>query len=163
MDDINFFSKVHEAYKESFEFLQDLGIFGTESSSRMRKLWIVFIITLVMIYPNIAFLSGYGSVENFAKFVEQTVKCMALLDITVRLINLKISQKKIMEIAGLFHELKKFDENEIVEKSEFALSHLMKYCLGAELFFGTFYCRGGQKNKVKSRIHSKTDLIIPEN
>jgi hypothetical protein len=37
MDDINFFSKVHEAYKESFEFLQDLGIFGTESSSTLGE------------------------------------------------------------------------------------------------------------------------------
>jgi hypothetical protein len=140
MDDSKFFSKVHEAYKESFEFLQDLGIFGTENSSKKRKLWILFIITLVIFYPNFGLWLGYGSVESFGDFVEQTVKCMALLDVTVRQINLKIWQKKIIEIAGSFQELQKFDEHEIVKKSEFALRHLMKYCLGAELFFGTFYC-----------------------
>jgi hypothetical protein len=139
MDDSKIFSKTHEAYKESFEILEDFGIFGTGNPTKMEKLWKVFI-SIVILYPPLAFLLGYGSVESFGKFVEYTALFVALFDVAVRVTNARIWQNKIIEIAELFQELKKFDESEIIRKSEITLKRVMKFWLFGEIFLATFYC-----------------------
>jgi hypothetical protein len=139
MDDSTIFSKVHEAYKQSFEILQDFGVFGVKNPTKMRKLWNVFII-MVLLYPIIAFIFGYQWIGNFGEFVEHTSMLVALVNILIQQINIRIHQSKIIEIATWFQELKKFDENDIVKKSEFFMKRTMKIWYTVQIFSGTFYC-----------------------
>jgi hypothetical protein len=118
--------KTSEAYRENFEVF---GIFGME---QIGKMWTTFTI-MVLLYPNVAFIFGYKSIERFGDFVEHTAVFVLLFGVFVQLINVWIRQNKIIEIAELFQELKKFDENEIVKKSEFVLERTMKIWLVLEM------------------------------
>ncbi len=132
MDDSKIFSKTHGAYRESFEILQDFGIFGAE---KIGKLWTAFTI-MVLLYPNVAFIFGYKSISRFGDFVEHTATFVLLFGVFVQLINVWIRQNKIIKIAERFQELKKFDENDIVRKSELLLERTMKIWLVLEIFLG---------------------------
>jgi hypothetical protein len=139
MDNSKIFSKVHEAYKESFEILQIFGIFGTKDPTRMGKLWSVFIVLAVLLCPFIALLLSHSAIKNFGEFIEHTAFIVTYFSVLVQLINIRFRQSKFIEIATLFQELKKFDENDIVRKSEFFMERIMKIWLVSEFIFGTFY------------------------
>jgi hypothetical protein len=136
MDDSKIFSNIHGAYKESFEILQGFGIFGAEN---MGKLWTTFIV-MILLYPPLAFIFGYKSIDRFGDFVEHTAVFVLLFGVFVQLVNVGIRQNKIIKIAELFQELKKFDESDIVKKSEIFLERTMKIWLDLEIFLDTFYC-----------------------
>jgi hypothetical protein len=116
MDDSKIFSKVHEAYKDSFEILQIFGIFGTKDPTRVVKLWTVFIILATLLGPFIALLLSYSAIKEFREFIEHTALIVTFFSVLVQLINIRFRQSKFIEIATLFQELKKFDENNIVRK-----------------------------------------------
>jgi hypothetical protein len=139
MDDSKIFSKVHEAYKESFEILQDFGIFGSENLTKKEKLWTVFVV-MVLLYPAISFIFGYQWITNFGEFVEHTSMFIACVNILAQLVNMRIHQKKIIRIATWFQELKKFDENDIVKNGEFSMNRIMKFWLMVQIFSAAFYC-----------------------
>jgi hypothetical protein len=139
MDDSKIFSKVHEAYKESFELLQDFGVFEVDNLTRLGKLWTVLIL-MVLLYPIIAFIFGYQWITNFGEFVEHTSMFIACVNILVQLVNMRIHQKKIIQIATWFQELKKFDENDIVKNGEFSMNRVMKFWLKVQIFSAAFYC-----------------------
>jgi hypothetical protein len=139
MDDSKIFSKIHEAYKESFEIFEIFGVFEVKNPNWKIKMWTVFI-TILMSYPSLALILGYKSIENFDEFIEHTAIFGIVFNVLVQLINLKIWQNKIIEIATSFQELKKFDENDIVKNSEFFIKRFVKIRLVSELLLGSFYC-----------------------
>ncbi len=72
MDNSKIFSKIHETYKESFQFLQIFGTFGMKQFTRDRKLVTIFAILWIIVYPLISFIFGFTSIRNFGQFVELT-------------------------------------------------------------------------------------------
>jgi hypothetical protein len=60
--------------------------------------------------------------------------------VVVRFINIAIHRRKIVEIAELFQELKKFDENEIVKKAEFSLNRMQNIWFVGSILAAEFYC-----------------------
>jgi hypothetical protein len=139
MNDSKIFSKIHEAYKKSFEIFEIFGVFEVKNPNWKIKMWTVFI-TILMSYPSLAFILGYKSIENFGKFVEHTAIFVIVFNLLVQLINLKVWQNKIIEIATSFQELKKFDENDIVKNSEFFMNRIIKIGLVWVILMGSFYC-----------------------
>jgi hypothetical protein len=111
MDDSKIFSNTHEAYQESFQILQDFGIFGVDNPTKKTKLWLAVVRIVVFWYPIIAFILRYKSIDNFGETIEHTALFVSYIAVVVQLINIRIWKQKICEIATSFQELKKFDEN----------------------------------------------------
>jgi hypothetical protein len=103
------------------------------------KMWTVFV-TILISYPSIVLILGYKSIENFDAFVEHTAIFVIVFNVLVQLINLKVWQNKIIEIATSFQELKKFDENDIVKNSEFFINRFVKIRLVWVILMVSSYC-----------------------
>jgi hypothetical protein len=140
MDNSKIFSKIHEGYKDSFQFLQIFGIFGLKQFKRDRKLVAVFSTLGIVVYPIISLIFGYTSIQNFGQFVEHTTVFLGIFEVAARLINLAARRTKIVEIAESFQELKKFDENGIVEKAEKSLDRVQRIWITGSVFAAIFYC-----------------------
>jgi hypothetical protein len=140
MDNSKIFSKIHGAYKDNFRKLQVFGIFGMENHTSSDKLVRVLITLVIVVYPMVSLTFGFTSIQNFAQFVEHTANFLCIADAFLRFINIAFWKNKILEIAELFQELKKFDENDIVKKAETSLKRLMKFCFFATVLIGDFHC-----------------------
>ncbi len=140
MENSKIFSKIHEAYKKSFQFLQIFGIFGMKQFTRGRKLVTIFAILWIIVYPMISFIFGFTSIQNFGQFVELTAMFIGFFDAVVRFINIAIHRRKIVEIAESFRELKKFDENGIVKKAEISLNRMQNIWFVGSILAAEFYC-----------------------
>jgi hypothetical protein len=119
------FSKIQGAYEESFHFLKIFGIFGIKNQTRFRKLVAVFTVLAIVVYVLASLVFGYTSVKDFGRFVEHTTIFVSVIEVTVRLINMAVHQRKIVEIAESFQEVKKFDEDDIVKKAEISLNRCL--------------------------------------
>jgi hypothetical protein len=139
MTDSKIFSKVHEAYEGSIKKLQVFGIFEKDHS-KSKMLITIFILTAIIVYPMTSLLLGLKAIENFAAFVEWATLFVGISDVAFRSINVAFHQTKIVEIAELFQELKKFDENEIVKKTEILLKRVLKVWLVLFILAADFYC-----------------------
>jgi hypothetical protein len=140
MDDSKIFSSTHEAYKENFQVFKMLGVFGIDNPTKKRKLWLIFIVIAIFCYPIATFIYGYKTINKFSEFIEHTAIFAGIIDTCIRLSNIKIWRKKIIEIATLFKEFKKFDENEMVRKKEVFAKRLANIWLVIEILFAIFYC-----------------------
>jgi hypothetical protein len=139
MADSKIFSKSHEAYEGSIKKLQIFGIFEKDHS-KSKMMITIFILTAIILYPMTSLLLGLKSIENFGEFVEWATLFVGISDVAFRSINVAVHQTKILEIAELFQELKKFDENEIVKKIEISLKKVLKVWLVLFILVADFYC-----------------------
>jgi hypothetical protein len=140
MENCKIFSKIHGAYEESFHFLKFFGIFGIKNQTRFRKFVVVFTVLAIVVYVLASLYFGYTSVKDFGQFVEHTTISVSVIEVTVRLINIAVHQRKIVEIAESFQELKKFDEDGIVKKAEISLNRMLKICVIGTILTAEVFC-----------------------